>query len=92
MKNYRPDDWPKCPCDECDRKVIDDYGYFCDLACGERTAWLNREAGADAILKAIMEARPSDGEIRVKIIEALYGGTSVPELENWLKERLLLKP
>lgn len=53
MGNWRPDNWSKCPCDECDGKVIDDYGYFCDLACGERTAWLNREAGADAILKAL---------------------------------------
>ncbi len=53
MKNWRPDGWPKCPCDECDRKVVDGYGYFCNLACGERTTWFNREAGADAMYEAI---------------------------------------
>jgi len=50
------------------------------------------EVGADAILEAIMEARPSDSEIRMRIIETLYGNSSVPALERWLKEKLLLKP
>jgi len=50
------------------------------------------ERGMDAMSEAIMEARPSNDEIRVRIIEALYGATSIPQLEKWLKERLLLKP
>jgi len=50
------------------------------------------EAGADAMHEAIMKARPDDSEIRVRIIEALYGEVSIPQLEKWLKEQLLMKP
>lgn len=50
------------------------------------------EQGMDTMYEAIMKARPNDNEIRIRIIEALYGATSVPELEEWLKEKLLLKP
>jgi len=51
---YRPDNWPKCPCDSCDHPDVDDYGYLCDLACGKRSAWFNREAGADAMLEVLI--------------------------------------
>ena len=53
---WRPDtDWPKCPCDDCtaEHKLVDEWGYFCDMVCGKRTAWIQREAGADAILEAL---------------------------------------
>jgi len=90
--NKRPDGWDKGECEGCKRRIDDEFGeFFCDISCGEHTAQVNREAGADAMLKAIMEVRPSDSEIRIKIIETLYGGSSVPELEKWLKERLLVK-
>ena len=36
----------KCPCDDCERKVEDDWGYLCDLACGQRSAWIHRKQGA----------------------------------------------
>ena len=52
---YRPTDWPKCPCDDCvaGHKLIDEWGYFCDMACGKRTQWINREVGADAMLESL---------------------------------------
>ena len=53
--SWRPPNWPKCPCDGCERKVMDGYGLLCDLSCGEYTAWLNREAGADAMYAALEE-------------------------------------
>lgn len=30
-------DFIKCPCDDCtaEHKLIDEWGYFCDLACGQ---------------------------------------------------------
>jgi len=46
---YRPDGWPKCPCDDCPDKEEDNYGMLCDLACGKHSAWINFEAGADAM-------------------------------------------
>lgn len=49
----RPEDWPECPCDNCEKKQVDIYGYLCDLSCGKRSAWINHEAGADAMFKAI---------------------------------------
>ncbi len=40
-----------CPCDGCERKVIDEYGYMCDLGCGERSQWISERAGADIQLE-----------------------------------------
>jgi hypothetical protein len=51
--SWRPEDWPKCPCDGCANKVEDEYGLVCDLSCGKHSAWRNREAGADAMLTAL---------------------------------------
>jgi len=50
---WRPKDWPKCPCDDCEKKEIDKWGMICDIVCGEYSAWLNREDGADLMLKAL---------------------------------------
>lgn len=55
MKSWRPAHWKANPCDGCVRKVVDEYGLFCDLACGKATAYANYEAGTDAILDAIWE-------------------------------------
>lgn len=52
---WRPDDWPKCPCDDCERKEDDKYGRLCDLACGKYSAYLNREVGANAMQKALIK-------------------------------------
>ncbi len=41
----------KEPCIDCPNKVIDDFGYFCDIACGKRAAWENYMAGYDQALK-----------------------------------------
>lgn len=51
--SWRPKDWPKNPCDGCPDKKEDIYGLFCDLACGKATAYINREIGADAMLKTV---------------------------------------
>ena len=51
--SYRPEGWPKCPCDDCPDKIIDDYGYFCNIVCQKRTHWICREAGADAVLESL---------------------------------------
>lgn len=40
----------KEPCIDCPSKVIDDYGYFCDLACGKRSAWENYMAGVKEVV------------------------------------------
>lgn len=56
MSDWRPENWDEInpdPCKDCSNKVIDDYGYFCDLACGKHSAYLNKEAGADAMLEAL---------------------------------------
>ena len=51
---YRP--WgDKNPCVECPKKVEDEYGLFCDLACGLFTRYCYKEAGADAMLEALKE-------------------------------------
>ena len=41
-----------CPCDGCEKKVVDDYGYMCDLACGRRSHWISEKAGVDIQLEA----------------------------------------
>jgi len=50
---WRPDGWKNLKCDTCKDAVIDDYGYQCELSCGERSSYFNFEAGADAILEAL---------------------------------------
>ena len=50
---WRPEGWPKYPCDDCTEKQIDGYGYVCDLSCGKRSQWISREAGADAMLESV---------------------------------------
>ena len=41
------------PCEDCEKKLIDDYGMVCALGCGKGNAHANYEAGADAILDAL---------------------------------------
>lgn len=81
--NYRPEGWKNPHRKGSVHKPEDTYA---------RMIYLAYEAGADAMYEAIMKVRPSDSEIRVRIIEALYGAVSIPDFEKWLKERLLLKP
>ncbi|MBU2249451.1 MAG: hypothetical protein KKD77_22075 [Gammaproteobacteria bacterium] len=54
---WRPEDWPKCPCDGCtaENKLVDEYGYLCDISCGQHSAWVQKESGADAMLEALKE-------------------------------------
>jgi hypothetical protein len=59
ITKWRPKGWFKNPCDGCENKQEDDYGYLCDLACGKRTAWINQEAGADAMLEALITSKYS---------------------------------
>ena len=54
-KTWRPANWPESKCDKCTTKQVDDYGFLCDLSCGEHAAYLNFEAGADAMLKSIIK-------------------------------------
>ena len=60
----RPEGWAnKLECEDCDHPQIDDYGYLCELGCGERTRYFNYEAGADAMLEAVKDAWYKDGTL-----------------------------
>jgi len=72
--SWRPEGWPKCPCDECEKKEEDEYGLLCNLACGKYTAWLNREAGADAMLEV---RRPIDLMI-LGTLDCMIEGPATP--------------
>ena len=53
---YRPPGWMKSECEGCKDRVDDQYGKFlCNLTCGKHTAWLTFEAGADAMLRALIK-------------------------------------
>lgn len=47
-------DYVKCPCDDCtaENKLIDEYGYLCDLACHKRTHWICRLDGQEILVNA----------------------------------------
>ena len=97
--NWRPKEGWKNPYDKASVEYLDRASLICKMKDGTCMPNLIREArehtfeaGADAMYEMIMKTRPSDDEIRVRIIEALYGAVSIPDFENWLKERLLLKP
>jgi len=49
------------------------------------------QAQRDKDYKAIMESRPTEEEIKIRLLDPLLGGGSVPELLDWLKEKLLIK-
>ena len=51
--NWRPDNWPKDPCENCEHKKEDDWGLICDLTCGLASAHCYREEGANLILEAL---------------------------------------
>lgn len=74
--SWRPKNWPENPCDGCPQKVEDIYGLFCDLACGKHSAYINKEAGADAILEGL-----KDGAYRIEA----YGYVDFPILASHLK-------
>ncbi len=54
---WRPEDWGGDPCNECDQKLEDNYGLLCDLSCGKASQYQNFEAGADAMLGALIKYR-----------------------------------
>ncbi len=41
------------PCIDCTNKVVDEYGLFCDLACGKHTAYINYQAGIKEVVEWI---------------------------------------
>ena len=45
----------ECPCDKCERKVEDEWGYLCNIACGRRSAWRNEKHGAGKMKEYIKE-------------------------------------
>jgi len=51
-------DFIKCPCEECtaEYKLIDEWGYLCDLTCQKRSQWINRCRGAEEAKEAGCEA------------------------------------
>ena len=51
---WRSENWKKNPCDDCGRRVEDEWGSVCNLSCGEATAYSNYEAGAEAMLKEVL--------------------------------------
>jgi len=56
-KLWRPENWyvlhPN-ECVGCTNKVEDDWGKMCHLSCGKYAARCNFEAGADAMLEALL--------------------------------------
>jgi len=46
---------PVDPCDGCADKVIDDYGYFCDIACGKHSAYIYRLEGFNMAIESLIE-------------------------------------
>jgi len=69
---WRPDNWPKNPCDECREKVNDAFGLVCTWTCEENIAWMSREDGADEILEAL---EPLIGRVapNSKLVDIIYG-------------------
>ena len=53
IKSWRPDNWPKCPCDGCKEKQVDEYGLLCDLSCGKATAYANYQWGIESVISWI---------------------------------------
>lgn len=52
-------DFIKCPCDDCaaEHKLIDEWGYFCDIVCGQRSHWKSRCRGfQDAAQRYFVES------------------------------------
>lgn len=53
--------------------------------------WVVRKAtlewARDELLKLFDKPLPTNEEINIQIIHCLYGGMSVPELENWFREK-----
>ena len=88
---WRPDNWNNPnPCVNCPEKLSGYAGKNCDLYCGELRDYYSREDGADMMYLAVIAQCPSREEIKLKIIACLYGGMDVPELLEWLKEKLLI--
>jgi len=67
---------PVEPCIGCPNMQVDKYGYFCDIACGKRTAWLNQMEGYQAGIREVVEqleyiTRREDG-VRVHSIHQIF--------------------
>lgn len=43
------------PCKDCDRKVDDTWGRFCDMACGKHSGYLIKQEAYKAQLKKVVE-------------------------------------
>ncbi len=70
----------KEPCIDCPRKVVDDFGYLCDISCGKRTAWLNYQAGIKEMVEWIKEHQVSSGEFaHISIPKFTY----LTKLKEW---------
>ena len=50
----------KEPCIDCKNKVVDTWGYLCDLSCGKRSAWINYKAGIQAVVEWIQELQKNN--------------------------------
>ena len=76
---WRPKEgWEGNPCGGCPRKVEDSYGLICDLYCGKHSAYINKEAGADAMLRALR-----DTGFRITIGQVLeIEGTKIKATKN----------
>jgi hypothetical protein len=43
------------PCETCQDKQEDIYGYYCDISCGRHSQYLSETHGAELLLKALKE-------------------------------------
>ena len=53
--SWRPTNWAKMypgQCDFCPSKIVDDYGWRCDITCGKHTQHVCFEKGAEAIVNS----------------------------------------
>ena len=84
----RPDNWEKIVAHmDCIREEL----FSTPEDSYDSGFWHGVEAGADAYQGAIQGAFPTSHEVRLRIIDMVYGGLGVPEFEAWLKEKLLIK-
>ena len=74
---------PDNPCDGCAYKVVDDYGLFCDLACGNNAGHSNQLIGQRKLLEYLINSARTNPLILHGWVECQAVGHE--QLESMLK-------
>jgi len=82
---WRPENWQELVWNEIKRQL--DMGVK-ETYTDEMEYYIN--VGADIMCKAIMKTRPSEEEIRIRIVDCLHGDDTRGFLK-WLKDKHLVK-